>query len=122
MRPVGIAQAACAGVRFAAHPARRGSSANRPNWLPFIPALTVGPELVRRTVEITRKVLDSSQVGARGTFSVIATRDFIERQLSKMGHKDLLVTHIYRRTIPNARGGAREASAVRLSSSGVLFH
>jgi hypothetical protein len=35
--------------------------------------------------------------------------------LSKMGHKDLLVTHIYRRTIPNARGGAHEASAVRLS-------
>jgi len=39
-------------------------------------------ELVRGTVEITRQVLDDAQVGARGTFSVIATRDFIERQLS----------------------------------------
>jgi hypothetical protein len=32
-----------------------------------------------------------------------------------MGHKDLLVTHIYRHLIANARVGAREASAVRLS-------
>src|ERR1019366_799918 len=39
-------------------------------------------ELVRGTVEIARQVLDNAQVGARGTFSVIATRDFIERQFS----------------------------------------
>src|SRR5882757_774446 len=71
------------------------------------------------TVEIARKVLENSQVGARGRFGVIATREFIERHFSKLGHRDLLVTQTYRHRIPNARPCAREASAVRLSSSGV---
>src|ERR1039458_6147064 len=77
-------------------------------------------ELVRGTVEIARQVLDNAQVGARGTFSVIATRDFIERQFSYMGHRDLLVTRTYLRQTPNARVCPREASAGRLSSSGHL--
>src|ERR1035438_10285903 len=34
-----------------------------------------------------------------------------------MGHRDLLVTRTYRQPTPNARPAAREASAVRLSSS-----
>src|SRR6266849_7213922 len=75
-------------------------------------------EPVGWTVEIARKVLENSQVGARGRFGVIATREFIERHFSKLGHRDLLVTQTYRHRIPNARPCAREASAVRLSSSG----
>src|SRR5258705_6878526 len=74
------------------------------------------------TVEIARKVLENSQVGARGRFGVIATREFIERHFSKLGHRDLLVTQTYRHRIPNARPCPREASAVRLSSSGVRVH
>ena len=49
-------------------------------------------ELIGWTVEIARKVLDNSQVGARGRFGVIAAREFIERHFSKLGHRDLLVT------------------------------
>src|SRR5215471_6199487 len=37
-----------------------------------------------------------------------------------MGHKNLLVAHTYRRETPDARVTAREASASRLSSSGIL--
>src|ERR1035437_5546876 len=39
-----------------------------------------------------------------------------------MGHRDLLVTRTYLRQTPNARVCPREASAGRLSSSGVLVH
>jgi hypothetical protein len=60
-------------------------------------------ELIGWTVEIAREILDDSQVGARGTFGVVATRDFIERHFSKLGHRDLLVTPKYRYRIPNAR-------------------
>jgi hypothetical protein len=49
------------------------------------------PELIGLTVEITREVPDDSQVSAHGTFSVVTTRDFIERHFSKLGHRDLLV-------------------------------
>src|SRR5689334_3702337 len=34
-------------------------------------------ELIGRTVEITREILNDTQVGARGTFGVVATREFI---------------------------------------------
>jgi hypothetical protein len=40
------------------------------------------PKLVGWAVEIARKVLDDSQVSARGTFRVITTREFLERQFS----------------------------------------
>jgi hypothetical protein len=39
-------------------------------------------ELVGWPVEVARQVLDDSQVGACGTFSVIATREFLERHFS----------------------------------------
>ena len=61
-------------------------------------------ELIRWTVEITRKILEDTQVSARGTFSVVATRDFIERHFSKLGHRDLLVTQTYRSQTPKASG------------------
>jgi len=63
----------------------------------------LGPELIGGAVEITRQVLNRCQIDARGTLSVVATRDFIERHFSKLGHKDLLVAHTYRRAIPKAR-------------------
>jgi hypothetical protein len=49
-------------------------------------------ELVGRAVEEARKLLDGSQVGARGRFGVIMTLEFLEHHFSKMGHRDLLVT------------------------------
>jgi hypothetical protein len=39
-------------------------------------------ELIGWPVEVAREILDDSQVGARGTFGVITTRDFIERHFS----------------------------------------
>jgi hypothetical protein len=55
-------------------------------------AYLLGAELVGRTVEETREVLDGSHVRARGRFSVVTTLEFLEHHFSKMGHKDLLVT------------------------------
>src|ERR1039458_10383684 len=60
-------------------------------------------ELIGWTVEIARQVLDDSQVRARGRFSVITTLEFLQHHFSKMGHRDLLVTQTYRRTVPKAR-------------------
>ena len=59
-------------------------------------------------------------IGDRDPVRVTAeiARDFIERQLSSMGHRDLLVTQTYRQEMSNARPAAREASAGRVSSSG----
>ena len=71
----------------------------------------VRSELIGWTVEITREILDDAQVSARGTFGVIATRDFIERHFSKMGHRDLLVTQI---TAQESRILSRPVHAKRL--------
>ena len=75
-----------------------------------------------RALEIARQIVECSQVGTRGTFGIVAARDLFARHFFVMGHRDLLVTRTYLRTVPNARDDAREASAVRLSSSGVTVH
>src|SRR5687767_6267234 len=63
----------------------------------------LGPTLVGWTMEEARKLLDGSQVRARGRFGVITTLEFVEHHFSKMGHKDLLVTRPYRHRNANAR-------------------
>jgi hypothetical protein len=47
--------------------------------------------LVGRTVEVTRKLVDGPEISVRGAGSVISTIEFLKHQLSKMGHRDLLV-------------------------------
>ena len=47
--------------------------------------------LVGRTVEVMRELIDSPGAGC-----VVSTLEFFEHQLSKMGHRDLLVTAPYR--------------------------
>ena len=61
----------------------------------------IRPELVRRTVEVARKLVNGPEISVRGAGSVISTLEFLEHQLSKMGHRDLLVTAPYR-DLPDA--------------------
>jgi hypothetical protein len=56
----------------------------------------IRPELIRRTVEISRNLVNGPEISARGAGSVVATLEFLEHQLSQMGHRDLLVTAPYR--------------------------
>src|SRR3974377_411357 len=73
-----------------------------------------------RLVEIFGQIVKSAQVGASGTFGVVTARDLLARHFFVMGHRDLLVTRTYRSAIPTAAPSIpREASAVRLSSSGL---
>jgi hypothetical protein len=41
-----------------------------------------GAELVGRTVEVARKLVDGAEVGARGTLRVITALEFFERYFS----------------------------------------
>ena len=41
-----------------------------------------GAELVRRSLEIVRKVLDGAEVGTRSTLCVITTLEFLEHHFS----------------------------------------
>jgi hypothetical protein len=43
--------------------------------------------------EVRRELLDGVDVGSYGILGVITTLELIQHQLSKMGHKDLFVTH-----------------------------
>src|ERR1039457_4889277 len=50
----------------------------------------IRPELVGRAVEVTRELLNGAEICAYRAGCVIATLEFLEHQLSKMGHRDLL--------------------------------
>jgi len=54
-----------------------------------------------RRVEVTRKLVDGPEVSARGDGSIISALEFLKYQLSKLGHRDLLVTAPYR-DLPDA--------------------
>jgi hypothetical protein len=41
-----------------------------------------GAELVRRTVEMARRVVDGTEVSARGTLRVITTLEFLQHQFA----------------------------------------
>jgi hypothetical protein len=70
-----------------------------------------GCEPLGRALEIARQIVECAQVGARGTFTVVAARDFLARHFFVMGHRDLLVTQTYASSIPNTQ---RTAHAKRL--------
>ena len=50
-------------------------------------------EKIGRTVEVRGEPPDSVDVRVCGSLGVIAALEFLERHFSKLGHKDLLVTH-----------------------------
>jgi hypothetical protein len=52
-----------------------------------------GSELVGRLVEVLGEILHDSQVPFYGTLGVITTLEFLQHHFSKLGHRDLLVTH-----------------------------
>src|SRR5215831_4791241 len=69
----------------------------------LILADVVAVELVGRAVEVLGETPNRAGVGDCGSLRVIATFEFLERPFSKLGHRDLLVTHtIWQRTRPLA--------------------
>src|SRR4051794_14668452 len=51
------------------------------------------PKLVGALSEVSRELLNGVDVGSYGILGVIATLEFVQHHFSKMGHRDLLVTH-----------------------------
>src|ERR1035438_6483142 len=53
-------------------------------------------ELIGRPVKVRGEPTDSVNVRLYGSLGVIAALEFLERHFSKLGHRDLLVTHTIR--------------------------
>src|SRR6185369_13724503 len=76
--------------------------------------------LIGWSMEIPREIFDRTKISSRGSLGVIATLEFLEHLLSKMGHKDLLVTRTISPTNHLMLGVCvRKAPAARLRSSKV---
>jgi hypothetical protein len=73
-----------------------------PEQIRLILADVIRPQLVGRTVEVSRELVYGPEINARGTGCVVSTLEFFEHQFSKMGHRDLLVTATYRDSAPAA--------------------
>src|SRR6185369_7833820 len=79
--------------------------------------------LIGWSMEILREIFDRTKISPRGSLGVIATLEFLEHLLSKMGHKDLLVTRTISPTNHLMLGVCvREAPAARLRSSRFFVH
>src|SRR5579859_8256694 len=80
----------------------------RPQWFP------ADWEAVRRTAEVLRKILHRMDVGTNRVLRVVAPLEFIQHQLSEMGHSDLLVTQtLYgQQCWGRPRGSVRRASGL----------
>ena len=52
-------------------------------------------EAIWRTVEVLREILHGVDISTDGVLSVVATLEFIQHQLPKSGHSNLLVTQTY---------------------------
>src|SRR5208282_1838607 len=74
----------------------------------------VWTEAVRRTAEVLRKILHRMDVGTNRVLRVVATLEFIQHQLSEMGHSDLLVTQTLhgQQCWGRPRGSVRRASGL----------
>src|SRR5215469_18196733 len=81
-------------------------------------------QAIRWAVEVARKFLDGTDVTAYGFCRVVTTLEFLQHHFSKMGHRDLLVTHNLAQPTGNpAPSSPREASAAgRLRSSRLTGH
>ena len=111
-----VSDQAAVGVSFGVDSAVTGAGSNRRKWCHFIPPLTsrtisfnspcgelavpkemdrvfadvVRPELIRRAPKVFCEILDCVDVRPHGILRVVTTLEFIQHQLSKMGHRDLL--------------------------------
>src|SRR6266568_8196283 len=68
----------------------------------LILADVIRTQLVGIALEISREIFNCTEIGARCAGRVVSTLEFLEHQLSKMGHSDLLVTAPYRDSAPAA--------------------
>jgi len=57
-------------------------------------------ESLWRAVEVFSKLLDGSDIGTCGSLGVIPALEFLEHPFSKLGHRDLLVTHTISSCLP----------------------
>ena len=55
--------------------------------------MCVWVELVGRRLKMPGELLDGLEVRTDGGRGVVATLEFFQHRLSKMGHRNLLVTH-----------------------------
>src|SRR5215471_10239962 len=63
----------------------------------------VAVELVGRPAKVLGETANRADIGDCGSLRVIPTLEFLERPFSKLGHRDLLVTHtIWQRRRPLA--------------------
>src|SRR5215469_700782 len=72
-------------------------------------------ELIGRTMKVRGEPPNSVNVGACGSLGVIAALELIERHFSKLGHRDLLVTHTIRfglRPLASSTRSVRSASGL----------
>jgi hypothetical protein len=71
-------------------------------------------ETIGRTVEVPREILYGVDVSTNGVLSVVATLEFVQHQLPKMGHSDLLVTQNLHAPLcwGRPRGSVRRASGL----------
>ena len=53
----------------------------------------VSTQLIWRTMEVPGEILHDLQVSVYGSLRVITTLEFLQHHFSKLGHRDLLVTH-----------------------------
>jgi hypothetical protein len=75
----------------------------------------IGAELVRTAVEVSCELSDRTQIGTQGSVRVVSTLEFFEHQLSKIGHRDLLVTAQYR----DSEGAADDDQCRRIPTRSV---
>ena len=73
-------------------------------------------QLVRRAVEMLREPLDGLDVVLNGGLGVVTPLEFVQHRLSKMGHRNLLVTH----TLP-AYSAVERASRVASAAPAASF-
>jgi hypothetical protein len=74
-------------------------------------------KLIWRTMEVTGEVFHDLRVSVYGSLRVIATLEFLQHHLSKLGHRDLLVTHKISPSEPDGHSlYSRVASAARAAS------
>src|SRR5215469_858948 len=79
-------------------------------------------QTVWRAVEVSSEILECTNVLTSGNLCVITALEFLQHHFSKMGHRDLLVTHNLAQPTSNpAPSSSRAASAAgRLRSSPLL--
>ena len=87
----------------------------------LISADMLGAELIGRAVEVFGEPANGADIDMCGSLGVIPALEFLEHPFSKLGHRDLLVTHTIRLGFAAASVAyAQRPQRKRLSSNGII--